>query len=511
MKVLETYTLMADGVPAKVRIISEEKEFVPIYELQLPKIEPGTQAILGSIRERLIAEVRVKAQEILDPKAMEELKDRFFSKSLEFIEREFSRLTSEDRKALAGILLHDMLGLGEIEVLLKDDNLEEIVINNSEEPVWVYHKKVGWAKTTLMMKTETQIYNYASLVGRKVGRQITTLNPLMDAHLISGDRVNATLHPISTKGNTMTIRKFARNPWTLPDFIINKTINGEVSALLWLAMQYELNMIISGGTATGKTSFLNVLSTFIQPTQRIISIEDTREIQLPDFMHWVPLTTREANPEGKGEVSMLDLMINSLRMRPDRIVVGEIRRAREAEVLFEAMHTGHSVYSTLHAETADQTIRRMMNPPIDVPATLLESVHLIAVMHRDRRKKIRRIFEVAEVIAEKGGEAGIKLNVLYRWRPDTDTIIPYRQSERLIEEIKLYTGMTDQEIKQDLQGKQKVFEYMIKNGINTINTVGKVVSEYYLNPSVVFEHVRRNLPPDKLLGEFAREVRGIKK
>ena len=208
---------------------------------------------------------------------------------------------------------------------------------------------------------------------------------------------------------------------------------------------------------------------------------------------------------------MLDLMINSLRMRPDRIVVGEIRRAREAEVLFEAMHTGHSVYSTLHAETADQTIRRMMNPPIDVPATLLESVHLIAVMHRDRRKKIRRIFEVAEVIAEKGGEAGIKLNVLYRWRPDTDTIIPYRQSERLIEEIKLYTGMTDQEIKQDLQGKQKVFEYMIKNGINTINTVGKVVSEYYLNPSVVFEHVRRNLPPDKLLGEFAREVRGIKK
>src|SRR5438093_4942301 len=156
MKILESYAIMADGVPAKVRIITDEKQFVPIYELSLPKIEPATQAILSSIRDKLIAEVRVKAQEILDPKVLEDIKDRFFSKSLEFIEREFSHLTSDDRKALAGILLHDKLGLGELEVMLKEDNIEEIVVNNAEEPVWVYHKKAGWAKANLVIKSEIQ-------------------------------------------------------------------------------------------------------------------------------------------------------------------------------------------------------------------------------------------------------------------------------------------------------------------------------------------------------------------
>lgn len=169
---------------------------------------------------------------------------------------------------------------------------------------------------------------------------------------------------------------FRRKPWVITDLIENKTIDINVAALLWTSIQYEMNMIVSGGTATGKTTFLNVMMPFIPINHRILSIEDTREIELPSFLHWVPLTTREPNFEGKGEVSMLDLLVNSLRMRPDRIIVGEIRRAREAEVLFEAMHTGHSVYATLHADTAAQTYRRLVNPPISVPEPLLEALDL---------------------------------------------------------------------------------------------------------------------------------------
>jgi len=207
------------------------------------------------------------------------------------------------------------------------------------------------------------------------------LDPLLDAHLITGDRANATLFPISGRGNTITIRRFRRDPWTVTDLIKNKTTSSEVMALIWMGMQYELNLILSGGTGSGKTSFLNVCLPFIQPNHRILSIEDTRELSLPSFLHWIPMTTREPNPEGKGAVEMLDLLVNSLRMRPDRIIVGEVRRQREAEVMFEAMHTGHSVYTTLHANTADETIRRLVNPPIEVPTTMLEAVHLNVVMY----------------------------------------------------------------------------------------------------------------------------------
>jgi flagellar protein FlaI len=180
---------------------------------------------------------------------------------------------------------------------MDDTNLEEIAINNAEEPVWVYHLKYGWLKTTIRLQNEEQIRHYASMIGRRIGRQITILEPLMDAHLAAGDRVNATLGPISVRGNTITLRKFAAKPWTITDFIQSETISTGAAALIWLGVQFELSALISGGTATGKTSMLNVVANFFPPNQRVISIEDTREIQLPKFLHWVPMITRLPNPE----------------------------------------------------------------------------------------------------------------------------------------------------------------------------------------------------------------------
>ncbi|MGC8812772.1 MAG: ATPase, T2SS/T4P/T4SS family, partial [Candidatus Aenigmatarchaeota archaeon] len=231
---------------------------------------------------------------------------------------------------------------------------------------------------------------------------------------------------------------------------------------------------------------------------------NTREIQLPDFLHWVPLTTREPNPEGKGEVSMLDLMVNALRMRPDRIIVGEIRRAREAEVLFEAMHTGHSVYSTLHADTAEQTVRRLVNPPINVPEMLLEALHIILAMHRDRRKGIRRVFQLSEIIPS---ERGVQLNTLFRWRVDKDEIIPFKTSMRIMDDLKLYTGMTDQEISQELAERQMVIDWMVRHNINTVNTVGFVISEYYSEPEKIISAIKTNISPERLLGDLMKELK----
>jgi flagellar protein FlaI len=507
METLGSYTIIADNVPAKVDIIVKPEEYTPIYEIKFPTIEPATQAVLNSLKERLIEIVKIEISEILDPKAMEEIKQRFLESARNAITQELPMASEKEKDILSGTMVHEMLGLGRLEVVLNDDNLEEVVINNSSEPVWVFHKKIGWLKTNIVIPSEEQIYNYASLIGRKIGRQITNLNPLMDAHLITGDRVNATLFPVSTKGNTITIRKFRREPWTIIHFIdpSEKTMTKEIAALLWLCMQYELNIIVAGGTASGKTSVLNALMPFMPPNHRILSIEDTRELRLPDFLHWIPLTTREPNPEGKGQVSMLDLLINSLRMRPDRIVVGEIRRQSEAEVLFEAMHTGHSVYATLHADRAEQVLRRLTNPPINVPESLLESLHLVLVQYRHRRLGIRRTIEVAEFIPGESGKFGSRLETLYRWKPLTDTIERARSSIRLINEIRMHTGMTDEQMEADLQEKETVLQWMLENKVKTVNTVGKVVAEYYHDKDKVLKIVKSGGKPEAIIGKVLAE------
>jgi flagellar protein FlaI len=498
-RILDKYTVIAQKVRADIEVLSTPQDFVPIYHVRMPKLEEATLVLLEEVKDNLISLMKFKVTEFTDPSSFEGLKEKFFNKSIELIEKQLPGITTEKKQILAGTLLHEMLGLGNLEILLSDGNLEEIVVNNSKEPVWVYHKRFGWLKTNIIIPTESQIQNYAAGIARKVGRQITTLDPLLDAHLTSGDRVNATLFPISTFGNTMTIRMFRRNPWTITEFIENKTVSTEVVALVWLAIQYEMSMIISGGTASGKTSFLGSIMPFIQPNQRIISIEDTRELNLPKFLHWIPMTTREPNPEGKGKIDMLDLLVNSLRMRPDRIIVAEIRRRRQAEVLFEAMHTGHSVYATLHADTVEQTYRRLVNPPINVPETLLEALDLIVAMFRDRRTGRRRIYQVAELIPPSGSQQKMTLRVLFKWNARKDVIERFQRSYKLINKLEIHTGMTISEIEKDIAEKEMILKWMVKNRINTVDGVGKLVAEYYRDRERVLDIVKKNEKADKII------------
>ncbi|HDN90791.1 MAG TPA: CpaF family protein, partial [Candidatus Aenigmarchaeota archaeon] len=271
---IEEYSFVSDGIPVKIKITRREGEFVPLYLVEVPKVDEKTRAIMEEIREKLITKVPIRTFEAIDQTTMESMKRNFYFSAVNALSKRLRGVSTARIKALAGFIIHEMLGLGDIEILLQDDSLEEIVINSSKEPVWVYHRKYGWLKTNIRVKSELQIENYASSIGRKVGRQITILNPLMDAHLMSGDRVNATLFPISTCGNTITIRKFRRKPWTITDLIGNKTINFEVAALLWFAIQYEASIIVAGGTASGKTTMLNTFACFIPPNQRIISVEE---------------------------------------------------------------------------------------------------------------------------------------------------------------------------------------------------------------------------------------------
>ena len=489
MRIIETYQVESEGVPADVAIVEDEREYVNIYELRHTRIKDATAVVLDYLKEKIIEGVNIKISEILDPREYDSIRTRLMSKAHELVDTELSGLSPEEERVVVGRLIQEMLGLGELELILADDHLEEIVVNSSHEPVWVYHKKHGWLKTNVFIPTEEQIHNYASIIGRRVGRQITNLNPLMDAQLATGDRVNATLFPISTKGNSLTIRKFAKDPWTIVSLMANNTLPPAAGALVWEALQYELSVLVAGGTASGKTSFLNSLLVFTPSNQRVVSIEDTRELVLPDFLHWTPMCTREANPEGKGGIEMLDLMVNSLRMRPDRIVLGEIRRQREAEVLFEAMHTGHSVYSTIHADDAHQAHSRLVSPPIDLPEATIAALPFVVVQYRQRRTGVRRTFEIAELIPE---EERTSVNVVYKWDPRQDKLVKVGDHLRFMSDLNMLAGMSPKEVYQDLDDKALILSSMGRSGIDKVNDVGRVIAWYYREPDEVLELAKKD-------------------
>ncbi|HYD03270.1 MAG TPA: ATPase, T2SS/T4P/T4SS family [Alphaproteobacteria bacterium] len=481
--ILDTYDFYSERIPLTVTIIKKHGEFVPTYSLQISAISKTTELILEKVRLELIRRVSLGTEDIGDIKKTDLVEDKFNELIGILIDKYFPDSDYDTVNFLRSYLKINSLGLGNIELLMSDETLEELVINQASEPAWVYHKKYGWLRTNVYLKNEEQTKHYASIIGRKVGRQITVLTPLLDAHLGTGDRVNATLSPVSTNGNTITIRKFSKDPWTITKFIKTKTIAPEAAALIWTAIQYELSALIAGGTASGKTSALNVFANFFPPNQRIISIEDTREIVLPKFLHWVPLNTTLPNAEGKGEINMGDLLVNSLRMRPDRILVGEVRRKRETETLFEAIHTGHSVYATFHANSAKETVERLTNAPLDVPSIMLPAISLVIVQFRNRRTGKRRTFQIAEIMP--GGEA----NVIMQYDIKKDVLVQVSKSKALYDNISLFTGMSDSEISKELEDKVKVLNYLVDKNIADVDGVGRIVAEYYTNKDGLMKYV----------------------
>jgi len=471
---LDKYKLKMNDILVEINIVLYEDEPTPRYVVSLTNISDATKLVLEKIRQEFISRADTGPEDKTDNNSNDDNKDKFQVEITKLIKKYFPTANEDTTNMLVNYIVQENLGLGKIEILLKDAFLEEIVVNNHNEGVWVYHRKHGWLMTNIKLLTEAKIRHYSTMIGREVGKEITTLNPLMDAHLSTGDRVNATLAPISSKGNTITIRKFSADPWTITKFIKDNTISIEAAAFIWLAIQNELSVLVAGGTGSGKTSMLNVISNFFPPNQRIISIEDTRELTLPSNLHWVPMETRLPNPEGKGEITMLDLLVNSLRMRPDRILVGEIRRQKEAQVVLEAMHTGHSVYATIHANNSDEVIVRLTNPPIDIPKPMISSLSLILAQSRNRRTGKRRTLQIAEVTSTGDAKVLMQLNVA------NDVLEKINDSDTVLDRLKLYTGLSTEDIAKDLEQKIRILQWMVKKNIENVDHIGAVMAKYYM-------------------------------
>ena len=464
-----------------------DKDIIPQYNITKQNYTTKEKDLLGEIRENLV-DLAISTGENIqanEEKLLNNIKsflfDRLDDVPIEYINK------------LSRKILRDIAGYGEIDPLIQDDDLEEIMIIGINKPVFVYHRSYGMMKTNITFTNEQDLLDLIDTIARQINRRIDQESPILDGRLTDGSRINATIPPISADGPSLTIRKFRKDPFTIVDLINSKTISVELAAFFWLCFDglgvKSANAIISGGTSSGKTTTLNALSAFINPSERIITIEDTLELQIP-HEHVIRMETRVANVENKGELTMNDLVKNSLRQRPDRIIVGEVR-AEEAITLFTALNTGHSGFGTLHSNDARETITRLTNEPMSVPEIMIQAIDFIIMQNRiytPSGKSFRRISEVAEVVGIEEGV--VQLNKIFQWTPETDTIDNVSITSKTLSQIANLSGKSMNELYHEIEKREMVLSHMVRNNIRSVSEVNNILERYYKNPEEILNEIR---------------------
>ena len=485
MKTLDNYFIFFENTKIPINVY-EDDNFTQIYEVDILNVSEYTQIVLDKIKQDIEREGIFDEKKDSQIMYYNDIKKFFIQKVNELLKYYFPKIDIEIKDKILTFLVQKNLDLGFIDILISDSKIEEVTINSFRKNIMIYHRNFGWCETNLKLMSDEEVKSLISRIALDNRKNFSNLNPLLDAHLLGGHRVNATLDSISKEGSTITIRRFSDDPWTAPNLIFSKTISSKLLAFIWIAIENEMSILITGGTGSGKTSFLNAVSMFIPIDQRIISIEDTREIRLSQSSHWIPMEARQKNQEGLGEVTILDLIINSLRMRPDRIVIGEIRKKEEAQVLFEAMRTGHSVYGTFHANTAEETILRLSSPPIEIPKITLNAISLIVVQHRDRRSKKRYTLQIAEV--DKDGNQ----NVVYQYFPKNESYIKKNEPVNFLKKLEEFYGITKEEFEKDILEKTYILDFLEKKKIFDIDRIEKIFKMYYKQKDKLLKTIKNS-------------------
>ena len=468
---------------------SNNNGIIPHYDVAKQKYTSEEKILLDEIRENLVdlAISSGDSFQIDEEKILADIRNFLFL-----------RLDDKGRQYVEGLsnrFLRDLVGYGKIDSLIQDDDLEEIMVIGINKPVYVYHRQRGMMKTNLEFGSDGELTELIDAIARQINRRIDQESPILDGRLLDGSRINATIPPVSADGPSLTIRKFRKDPLTIIDLINSKTISLDLAAFFWLCFDglgvKSANAIISGGTSSGKTTTLNALTSFINPKERIITIEDTLELQLP-HEHVIRMETRPANIENKGELTMNDLVKNSLRQRPDRIIVGEVR-ADEAITLFTALNTGHSGFGTLHANDARETITRLTNSPMSVPKIMLHAIDFIIMQNRiytPSGLSFRRISEVAEVV---GSEEGVvQLNKIFQWNPERDEIEKVGITSKTLSDMAKLSGYSLNELHQEIENRKTVLNHMVSYAIRSVNDVKEILELYYQDSQKVLNRILLN-------------------
>lgn len=373
---------------------------------------------------------------------------------------------------------------GALAALFEDDQLEEVMYNGGSQCVKIAHREYGICRTNIWVDDEEGIQiakNIAALTNVPLGDG-PGLVPIFDGRLPDGSRVNGTLPPVSPDGPTLTVRKFREDPITIIDLVRWGTINTRLAAMMWVWVEgldaRPANFVIAGGTGSGKTTTLNCLGMFIPWDKRLLTVEDTAELQVYHD-HWLRMETRQERPDGTLEVSMDDCLKSSLRMRPDRIIVGEVR-GPEAATLLTAMNTGHDgSCGSLHSNTAAETVTRLCSAPMSVPPIMLTGLDLIIMQSRVHHggKTARRITEVAEISGMEGDKP--RLNPIWKYDPSKDTIVETGVPSKFRETLCEVAGIRPADFEAAVQMREQIICDLLNKGVRGIEQVTKVFQSYY--------------------------------
>ena len=461
-----------------------------IYNVIEPILTEYEKEILDRIKRGLIQVIDISLSSVKERNLLIEILE---DKVHKIIDQYGIKITPEQYLKIMYYIYRDFVGLNEIEPLMYDPFIEDIGVDGVNLPVFVVHQRLGSIKTNIIYNNIEKLRDFVVKLAERCDRYISYAEPLLDGTLPDGSRVQATLTgDVTTRGPTFSIRKFREEPLSPIDLIALKTASSELMAYLWYAIEARKNILICGGTSTGKTSLLNAISLFIAPEAKIVSIEDTRELMLP-HEHWIPGVARPAfGGSGIGEVSLYDLLKESFRQNPDYLIVGEIR-GKEAYVMFQGMASGHPSFSTMHAASLEDVIKRLESPPIELSPFLIEVLDIVIIMvhAREKGKSARRIKEVMEIqnIDKATGRANAVRS--FAWIPSEDKI-EFKGYSWVLEKIAMEKGISFREIHKEISQRRELLEWLLKNGIRSVKDVSKYIVMYYKDKDKLLRMIKEN-------------------
>jgi flagellar protein FlaI len=412
-------------------------------------------------------------------------------------------------------LEREFTGYGVVDAPMTDSEVEDISCDGVGIPLYIYHRKYGSIRSNLKFEDALRLDNYVVWLAQRSGKHISVANPMLDATVPDGSRLQATLGMHVTKrGSSFTIRRFRDNPFTPVDLLKFRTMSPDMMAYLWIAIEAGQSMMVCGGTASGKTTTLNATLLFIPPQMKIVSIEDTRELNLP-HENWVPSLTRAGfgaknlvSGKAPGEIDMFDLLAAALRQRPQYLMVGEVRGA-EAFIVFQAMATGKTCYTTFHAESVSAMVHRMENPPISLPRSLVSALNLVLLQRQVKvgNKMTRRVQSLTEIVGLDPETNELITNSVYSWNPGDDTFL-FSGHSYVYERVAIVKNLTMKEMEREVRQRVEILEYLkwlearsTRQNPFTHREVGRLVSFYYKEPQQALAEARAaaasGKPPSK--------------
>lgn len=459
------------------------------YVVVQPRLSVKDQRNFELIKKLLMTELQVALSDI---KSKKDAERRLKKKIYQIIAKFKLEIPTKNLSKITYYAIRDFIYLGKIEPLMRDHMIEEVSCDGTGIPLYVWHREFESIPSNVKFTTDKELNNFARKISYVCGKHVSMANPIIDASLPDGSRINLTLgHEITKRGSTFTIRRFRADPITIIDLIKFGSMNSDIASYLWFIAEKNATMLVAGGTASGKTTALNALASFIRPGQKIVSIEDTQELNLPHD-NWIPAVSRQSFTDGQiGEINQYDLLRAALRQRPDIIIVGETR-GREAYTLFQAMATGHGGFSSIHADSVDATLTRLASSPMDIPKPLIANtldVITLQLKLRVRDKSVRRVIQISEIAGLDEVNDKIKTHEIFKWNPNTDSH-QYAGNSIVLKKIQERTGESDDQIDHELKKRKVALDWMVRKNIRKHKDVAKNVLEFYSDSERFYEKKR---------------------